>query len=74
VTRVKLLLVSLILLTLSGCATFQKPVTLYPIDKHDIVSMTKGTAYAPEVNGWFVSDFYLQEVMKARVDEAKKAT
>lgn len=49
----------------SGCAS----VVLHPIDKVDIVSMSKGVPYTPEVNGWFISDYYLKEVVKAKVEK-----
>ena len=52
-----------LLLFLTGCST----VTLYPIAKSDIQAMSKGVAYAPEKDGWFISDLYLQRVVEARV-------
>jgi hypothetical protein len=31
--------------------------------------MDSGVSYAPAKDGWFVSDFYLEQVMKARVNK-----
>lgn len=58
---------------LSGCATFSKPTVLYPIEKRDIQRMKVGAPYSSEVDGWFVSDLYLKEVMDAKVDDARRA-
>lgn len=64
-TLPKLLAVWMTLISISGCAT----IVLHPIDKVDIVSMTKGTPYTPEKDGWFLSDYYLKKVVKAKVEE-----
>jgi hypothetical protein len=29
--------------------------------------MTKDEPYSPEKDGWFLSDYYVEEVMKAKV-------
>ena len=55
----------------SGCA---RAIILHPIEKSDIVSMPKGIAYAPEKDGWFLSDFVLKEVENAKVESAKKTS
>jgi hypothetical protein len=56
----------LLLLTgLTGCST----VRLYPIAKQDIVIMQKGVSYTPDRDGFFLSQFYLSEVVKAKVDK-----
>ena len=61
------LLGALILLTvLSGCAPI---IRLHPIDKVDIVSMPKGVSYTPEKDGWFLSTYYLEQVVKAKVEK-----
>ena len=65
-TLLKLLAVWIILIV-SGCAT--NKIILHPIDKVDIIQMTKGVAYAPEKNGWFISDYYLEQVVKAKVEK-----
>ena len=64
-TPLKLLLVWIILIGISGCAT----IVLHPIDKVDIVAMSKGNSYIPEKDGWFISDYYLKEVVKAKVEK-----
>jgi len=53
------------LILLAGCGT---TVRLHPIDKSDIVSMAKGESYTPEKDGWFLSDYYVDKVMEAKVD------
>ena len=64
--RVAMFLVLLPLcLSLIGCST----VKLYPIAKLDIVIMKKGEAYTPDRDGFFLSQFYLSEVVKAKVEK-----
>lgn len=48
-----------------GCST----IKLYPIAKQDIVIMNKGVAYTPDRDGFFLSQFYLSEVVKAKVEK-----
>jgi len=31
--------------------------------------MPKGIAYSPEKDGWFISDYYLEQVVKAKVEK-----
>lgn len=64
--RKTLLLLLLVSISLIGCSLNR--VVLHPIEKSDIVAMKKGEAYTPEKDGWFLSDLYLEEVAKARVD------
>jgi len=67
VTKIKLIIIALILLTgISGCA---RAIILHPIEKSDIVAMTKGAAYAPEKDGWFLSDYYFKKVIDAKVQK-----
>jgi uncharacterized protein YceK len=47
----------------SGCAT----VTLHPISTRDIQHVAAGETLTAPQAGWFLSDFYVNEVMKARV-------
>lgn len=60
--RAALLLVSL---NLTGCAS--KPITLYPIEQKDIVALEKDQDFKAPERGMFLSDFYVEEVMKAKV-------
>ena len=55
----------------SGCATIHK-TPIYMIEKHDIMPMKQGVAYTPELNGFFMSDLYVSEVMQAKVDKIKR--
>lgn len=64
-THLKLLVALIFLIGVSGCAR----VILHPIDKVDIVEMVKGTAYTPEKDGWFLSDYYLKKVVQAKVEK-----
>jgi uncharacterized protein YceK len=64
--KLKTLLLSLLLLTtlitLSGCGT-----VLYVIEPTDIHAVEKGKAYTAEKDGWFLSDLYFKQVLKAKV-------
>ena len=66
-TLLLLLLLSTALVS-SGCAT--KPIVLHPITGADIFEVPEGTMVG-EIRtvkpGWFVSDFYITEIMKANV-------
>jgi len=70
----KLLLVLILSIACSGCAGL-RPVVLHPIEKADIFQIKKGAKVeAPdgavievEKDGRFLSDFYLEEVVKARI-------
>lgn len=64
-TLLRLPVVLIILIALSGCAS----VVLHPINKHDITKMPKGVSYAPEVDGYFLSDYYISQVVKAKVEK-----
>jgi len=65
VTRLLLLPGLMILTMLSGCAGRQ--VILHPIAGTHFVEMKKNETYAPVMNGYFVSDYYLEKIAKARV-------
>lgn len=72
-THLRLLVLTIALTTtFSGCGYLQKQIVLHPIEKSDIVSMEKGIAYTPEKNGWFLSDYTMQEVENAKVEQAKR--
>lgn len=53
-------------LVLASCAGGSK-VILYPILKSDITRMELGKPYTPEKNGWFLSEEYLRQVVRAEV-------
>ena len=60
-----LLLSLLLFLGLNGCKT----VTLYVIDKQDIVVVPSGTKVGEvtvDRDGYFISKFYMNEVMEAK--------
>lgn len=58
----------LVLIGLIGCNTL-RPVIIHPIEKSDFYPMPKGVSYTPEKDGYFVSQFYIDEVMHARVNK-----
>ena len=62
-TPLKLAVGLTLLIVSSGCST----VVLHPIEKTDIVAMTKGQSYTPEKDGWFLSNYYLEKVVQAKV-------
>lgn len=62
-----LLLASTALIGFSGCAS-TKNIVLHPIEKSDIFSVKSGESFTSEKDGWFLSDQYVEEVMKAKVD------
>ncbi len=53
------------LLLFQGCGS--NKVILYPIDKQDIVVMPTGTSYTPDRDGFFMSKFYVKNVMDAKI-------
>jgi len=62
-----MLLALLPALTLStGCAP--KKIVLHPIQGTDIVRVEKESDFKAPTKGYFISDFYLAEVMKAKVE------
>ena len=52
------------LLLMSGCAR----VVLHPIEMRDIVQVKQGESFEAPKDGYFLSDFYIKEVMRARVE------
>lgn len=59
-----ILLLSLTALTASSCAT---KVVLHPLEQTDIILVKKGESVQAPKDGAFLSDFYIKEVMQARV-------
>jgi hypothetical protein len=70
----KLLLALIVSIVFSGCASL-RPIVLHPIEKADIFQIVKGskvtapdgTVIAVEKDGRFLSDYYLEQVAKARM-------
>ena len=56
-----------LLLGLAGCGSRQ--IILYPIDKQDIVKISRGENYIPDRDGYFLSDFYIDEIAQAKIRE-----
>ena len=69
----------LVLIGLTGCSTIQKKtVILHPIEKTDIFAVDKGskiysndgsTFISVEKDGYFLSDYYVEEVTKAKIGQ-----
>ena len=60
-----LVLSLLVLIGLVGCS---KNIIIHPIENRDIVDMREGATYTSEKDGWFVSDYYVDKVMDAKVE------
>jgi uncharacterized protein YceK len=60
----KLLLALTILITVSGCTP---AVVLHPITPDDIFEMKAGQSYTSKKEGRFLSNFYYDQVLKAKV-------
>ena len=57
----------ILLLALAACVSGCASTILFPIDKQDIVIMSKGSSYTPDRDGFFLSKLYMEEVVKAKV-------
>lgn len=68
---IKTPLVLLSLLTIStvlaGCQS--KPVVLHPIQQTDIEILKAGDNFNAPKDGAFLSNFYIEEVMKAKIEK-----
>lgn len=67
VTRHALPLLFLGLTILTGCQR-TRPVVLYPIDQTDIILLNEGQDLKAPKHGAFLSDFYISEVMRSKVE------
>ncbi len=66
-----LLLYLLILIVFPGCAN-TRLVILHPIEKSDIFAISKDTQIGDvktEKDGYFLSELYLEEVAKAKIEK-----
>ena len=67
VSNIKILAVLLLVLTSStGC---KGSIILNPIEKTDIFFVEKGTSFTSEKDGYFLSEFYLDEIVQAKVKQ-----
>lgn len=69
----KKLIIAILLCFCVGCGS---KTVLYPITPDDIFSIPKGAEvetaddlFFVEKDGWFISDFYLNEIMDTKVNE-----
>jgi hypothetical protein len=66
-SRLKIPLLSLLLLVgLTGCSLFGKKIVMYPITNQDFATIKKGEA--SPVDGYVMSGFYLEEVIKVKLE------
>lgn len=72
-TRARLLAALTILITLSGCASLERPIVLHPITNQDFHQLKKGDAYTAPGDGYFLSKYFFDEVEKAKVEAVKNA-
>jgi hypothetical protein len=73
--RLSLLALAVIII-FNGCSVFKPKVVLYPITNQDIFSIEAGSTVKTttqeltvEKSGWFISDLYLEEVMRSKVNK-----
>lgn len=62
--------VSLVLLVLSGCSFLNREIILYPISNKDIIVVPAGTKIGEievKKDGYFITEFYMNEVMDAKL-------
>lgn len=50
----------------TGCAA--KKIILHPIEETDIAQLDQGESIRAPKRGFFISDYYMEEVMKAKVE------
>jgi len=67
-TSKKVVVCLVLIILLLGC---QKPVVLHPISTLDIQRLEKGDKFVAPKDGYFLSDEYLEEVAKVRVEEKR---
>lgn len=66
-STIKILVLLLAVSTVSiGCGS---KVTIHPITDKDIYRVEGGSKIAATFDGWFLSDFYMEEIVKAKVDD-----
>jgi hypothetical protein len=65
-----------LIISITGCV---RAIVLHPIDRLDIIKVEKGaTIMYPnstidkiDRNGYFVSEYYIDEIMKIRIDQTQ---
>lgn len=66
----KKMILPALLLLLIGFVGCSRAIVLHPISTQDIQPMKKDEAFTPKKDGYFLSEFYVKEVMQAKVDKA----
>jgi len=62
--KINRILIIGVFLFLSGCS---KSIILHPIEQADIMQVKQGITYEAPKDGYFLSEFYIKEVMQAKV-------
>lgn len=63
--KLRAVLTGFVALSLAGCAT----AVIHPINGKEFVVMKKDTPYTPDRNGYFVSQYYMKEIARVRVED-----
>lgn len=73
VLRSLTLAASLLALTgITGCASASRDVVLHPIEREEFFKIPSGTQIGMEKtdrDGYFLSEFYMKEIARAKLDE-----
>jgi len=63
--QLKMVILVPLLVLLMSCDS----IVIHPIDQKDIFRIKAGQSFTPEVDGYFFSDYYVKEVIDAKVRE-----
>jgi len=66
---VTLLFLLVVLISLTGCANSR--ITIHPITEQDIFDIKAGTVVNGQTirkDGWFLSSYYVEEIMRVKID------
>ena len=64
--RIRMMILVLFLTLLAGCST----ISIYVLDKEELVRVKAGQTVNAKFDGWILSDRAVQRVMDARVKDA----
>ena len=66
--KILLICSPILMIWLTGCDS-QKPVILYPLTGDHIINVAADEEFTAPRDGYFLSDDYMQKVLKAKVKE-----
>ena len=65
----RILLLNLVFCLISlGCAS---NIVLHPLTDTDVKPLAEGAVFTAPTRGWWFSSYYVQEVMKIKIEAAK---